>query len=145
MRFCEGHGNVTGRRVDRGQRSETVRRTNLSALVRALHAEGSLSRTELGERTGLTRSAIARLVGVEIGRAVIADGHQIGVSIAVHVAHLDLGPATVPLRGFQTDGGLDVAQTGGRGASDSPGRSNQCQAQQHGEQAGGFDTASHSG
>ena len=47
-----------------GQRSETVRRANLSAIVRELHLRGPLSRTELVERTGLTRSGI---------RAVLTD------------------------------------------------------------------------
>ena len=41
-----------------GQRSETVRRANLSAIVRELHARGPLSRSELVAATGLTRSAI---------------------------------------------------------------------------------------
>ncbi len=49
--------------VEIGQRSETVRRANLSAIVRALHLSGPLSRSELGARTGLTRSAIRDLVG----------------------------------------------------------------------------------
>lgn len=52
-----------------GQRSETVRRANLSAIVRELHASGPLSRSELVARTGLTRSAIRRL----IGEFVVAD------------------------------------------------------------------------
>jgi predicted NBD/HSP70 family sugar kinase len=52
-----------------GQRSETVRRANLSAIVRELHARGPLSRSELVARTGLTRSAIRRL----IGEFVVAD------------------------------------------------------------------------
>ena len=47
-----------------GQRSETVRRANLSAIVRELHLRGPLSRSELVERTGLTRSGI---------RAVLSD------------------------------------------------------------------------
>ena len=46
-----------------GQRNETVRRSNLSALTRALHEAGPLSRSELVARTGLTRSAIRDLVG----------------------------------------------------------------------------------
>ncbi len=46
-----------------GQRSETVRRSNLSAIVRALHLRGPLSRSELVAHTGLTRSAIRTLVG----------------------------------------------------------------------------------
>jgi predicted NBD/HSP70 family sugar kinase len=49
-----------------GQRSETVRRANLSAIVRELHLRGPQSRSELVARTGLTRSAIRALVG-ELG------------------------------------------------------------------------------
>lgn len=50
-------------RVDVGQRSETVRRANLSAIVRGLHEHGPRSRSELVATTGLTRSAIGTLVG----------------------------------------------------------------------------------
>jgi DNA-binding transcriptional ArsR family regulator len=46
-----------------GQRSETVRRSNLSAIVRELHRGGPASRSELVARTGLTRSAIRGLIG----------------------------------------------------------------------------------
>jgi predicted NBD/HSP70 family sugar kinase len=46
-----------------GQRSETVRRANLSAIVRELHASGPRSRSELVAATGLTRSAIRGLIG----------------------------------------------------------------------------------
>jgi predicted NBD/HSP70 family sugar kinase len=52
-----------------GQRSETVRRANLSAIARELHARGPLSRSELVARTGLTRSAIRGL----IAEFVVAD------------------------------------------------------------------------
>jgi predicted NBD/HSP70 family sugar kinase len=45
-----------------GQRSETVRRANLSAIVRELHARGPTSRSKLVARTGLTRSAIRALI-----------------------------------------------------------------------------------
>jgi predicted NBD/HSP70 family sugar kinase len=53
---------VTARLDPVGQRSETVRRANLSAIVRELHARGPLSRSELVARTGLTRSAIRGLI-----------------------------------------------------------------------------------
>jgi len=56
------------RHHETGQRSETVRRANLSTIVRALHAHGPLSRSELVARTGLTRSAIRSHVG-ELGAA----------------------------------------------------------------------------
>jgi predicted NBD/HSP70 family sugar kinase len=51
------------RHVLPGQRSETVRRANLSAILRELHTAGPLSRTDLVMRTGLTRSAIRALIG----------------------------------------------------------------------------------
>ncbi len=51
------------RHVDLGQRSETVRRANLAAILRGLHAAGPLSRSDLVAATGLTRSAIGALVG----------------------------------------------------------------------------------
>ncbi len=51
------------RRDELGQRSETVRRSNLSAIVRELHLRGPLSRSELVARTGLTRSGIRALIG----------------------------------------------------------------------------------
>lgn len=51
------------RRDEIGHRSETVRRANLSAIIRELHGNGRLSRYELVARTGLTRSAIRALIG----------------------------------------------------------------------------------
>jgi predicted ArsR family transcriptional regulator len=54
---------VTVRRDDVGQRSESVRRANLSAIVRELHTDGPRSRSELVARTGLTRTAIRGLIG----------------------------------------------------------------------------------
>ncbi|HEX2754780.1 MAG TPA: ROK family protein [Candidatus Limnocylindrales bacterium] len=54
---------MTVRRVPIGQRSETVRRANLSAIVGELHSRGPQSRSELVARTGLTRSAIRGLIG----------------------------------------------------------------------------------
>jgi predicted NBD/HSP70 family sugar kinase len=54
---------VSRAKVDLGLRSETIRRANLSAIVRALHEDGHQSRSDLVARTGLTRSAIRALVG----------------------------------------------------------------------------------
>jgi predicted NBD/HSP70 family sugar kinase len=53
---------VTTRPDDLGHRSETVRRANLSAIVRAVHLHGALSRSDLVARTGLTRSTIRDLI-----------------------------------------------------------------------------------
>ncbi|HEY7042450.1 MAG TPA: ROK family protein, partial [Nocardioidaceae bacterium] len=46
---------------------------NLSALVQVLHAEGPMSRSELVERTGLTRSAIRRLVGELVAAGLVIE------------------------------------------------------------------------
>jgi predicted NBD/HSP70 family sugar kinase len=54
-----------------GHRSETVRRANLSAIVRALHLRGPLSRSELGVGTGLTRSTIRGLVGELVAASLV--------------------------------------------------------------------------
>jgi predicted NBD/HSP70 family sugar kinase len=53
---------VTVGRDEIGQRSETVRRANLSAILRELHLRGPMSRSDLVARTGLTRSAIRGLI-----------------------------------------------------------------------------------
>ena len=56
-----------------GQRSETVRRANLSAIVRELHVRGPQSRSELVLRTGLTRSAIRGLIGELVGAGLVVE------------------------------------------------------------------------
>ncbi|OGO57059.1 MAG: hypothetical protein A2V85_04380 [Chloroflexi bacterium RBG_16_72_14] len=59
--------------TDVGQRSETVRRANLSAIVRGLHEHGPMSRSELVAATGLTRSAIRGLVGELAGAGLVTE------------------------------------------------------------------------
>jgi predicted NBD/HSP70 family sugar kinase len=56
-----------------GQRSETVRRANLSAIVRELHLRGPLSRSELVALTGLTRSAIRGLIGELVAGGMVRE------------------------------------------------------------------------
>jgi predicted NBD/HSP70 family sugar kinase len=56
-----------------GQRSETVRLANLSAIVRELHLRGPQSRSELVARTGLTRSAIRALIGELVAGDVVVE------------------------------------------------------------------------
>ncbi len=60
-------------RDDVGLRSETVRRANLSAIVRELNADGPLSRSDLVARTGLTRSAIRGLIGELAGGGLVVE------------------------------------------------------------------------
>lgn len=56
-----------------GQRSETVRRANLSAILRELHLGGARSRSELVARTGLTRSAIRGLIGEFVAADLVSE------------------------------------------------------------------------
>jgi predicted NBD/HSP70 family sugar kinase len=56
-----------------GQRSETVRRANLSAIVNELHLHGPLSRSDLVARTGLTRGAIRGLIGELAAAGLVAE------------------------------------------------------------------------
>jgi predicted NBD/HSP70 family sugar kinase len=56
-----------------GLRSETIRRANLSAIVRELHEHGPLSRSDLVARTGLTRSAIRGLIGEFVGAGLVTE------------------------------------------------------------------------
>ena len=62
---------MTTARESIGQRSETVRRANLSAIVRELHVHGPLSRSDLVTRTGLTRSGIRGLIGELVGAGLV--------------------------------------------------------------------------
>ncbi|MEM7342001.1 MAG: ROK family transcriptional regulator [Actinomycetota bacterium] len=45
-----------------GLRSELIRTQNLATVLRFLHLDGQMSRSEIGRRTGLTRSSIGTLV-----------------------------------------------------------------------------------
>jgi predicted NBD/HSP70 family sugar kinase len=65
---------VTSVRNEPGLRSETIRRANLSSIVRALHAGGPMSRSGLVARTGLTRSAIRGLIGELVAGGLVAEG-----------------------------------------------------------------------
>lgn len=67
------------RRDELGQRSETVRRANLSAIVRELHGRGPLSRSELVARTGLTRSAIRGLIGELVVAGLASEGRAVSL------------------------------------------------------------------
>ncbi|MFL5674345.1 MAG: ROK family protein, partial [Chloroflexota bacterium] len=66
-------------RDDLGQRSETVRRGNLGAIVRELHGRGPLSRSDLVAQTGLTRSAIRGLIGELVAAGLVTEGPAISL------------------------------------------------------------------
>jgi predicted NBD/HSP70 family sugar kinase len=71
---------VTSVRTESGQRSETIRRANLGAILRELHAGGPTSRSGLVTRTGLTRSAIRGLIGELVAGGLVAErrAHRLG-------------------------------------------------------------------
>jgi predicted NBD/HSP70 family sugar kinase len=71
---------VTSVRTEPGQRSETIRRANLGAILRELHAGGPTSRSGLVARTGLTRSAVRGLIGELVARGLVAErrAHRLG-------------------------------------------------------------------
>ena len=60
-------------RDELGHRSETVRRANLSTILRELHESGPMSRSDLVTRTGLTRSAIRGLIGELVAGDLVAE------------------------------------------------------------------------
>ncbi len=64
---------MTISRDELGQRSETVRRANLSAILGALHVRGPLSRSDLVAETGLTRSAIRGLIGELVSAGFVTE------------------------------------------------------------------------
>jgi len=63
--------------VPSGQRSETIHRANLSAILRALHEGGPRSRSELVAATGLTRSAIRALVRELAEAGLVSEDHAV--------------------------------------------------------------------
>ena len=72
---------MIGSREVVGQRSETVRRANLSAIARELHVHGALSRSELVLRTGLTRSAIRGLIGEFVATDLASEERSVSQGI----------------------------------------------------------------
>jgi predicted NBD/HSP70 family sugar kinase len=72
----EEHKPVVVSREATGQRSETVRRANLSTIVRELHLRGPLSRSDLVCSTGLTRGAIRGLIGELAAAGLVAEARS---------------------------------------------------------------------
>jgi predicted NBD/HSP70 family sugar kinase len=64
-----------------GQRSETVRRANLSTILQELHLHGPMSRSELVGRTGLTRSAIRGLVNELAAGGLVTEERSASVGV----------------------------------------------------------------
>jgi predicted NBD/HSP70 family sugar kinase len=79
--FDERNTNPVIRRDDIGLRSETVRRANLSAIVRELHVHGPQSRSELVARTGLTRSAIRGLIGELVAADLVDEERAVPLGV----------------------------------------------------------------
>lgn len=85
-----------------GGTTETVRKENLSAIMRILYAEGATSRAALSRRTGRNRSTTASLVGdlVDLGLVIERDPDPLGqvgrpspvVAISPDVAAIAINP-----------------------------------------------------
>lgn len=103
-------------REEVGQRSETVRRANLSAIVRELHLRGPLSRSELVAWTGLTRSAIRSLVGDLVTGDFVVEDAAVRLGTPGRPSPLAHAQASVaPTRGgCRRAGSPAVRATGGR-------------------------------
>jgi hypothetical protein len=101
-----------------GQRSETIRRANLSAIVRELHLHGAQSRSELGLRTGLTRSAIRGLIGELVAGGVaeeVRSGSAGTPRPAVAARHTaDARPWPLPSRSTSTPSRPRSSDSAGR-------------------------------
>lgn len=60
-----------------GLGSDALRRSNLSAVLRLLHSEGTATRSELTTRTGLNRSTVAALVRELSDLGLVAEGEAL--------------------------------------------------------------------
>ncbi len=61
----------------KGDNLTGVRRGNRSAVLRALHENGPLSRKRLAEKLGLTPAAITKIVGEMIGEGLLLEGDML--------------------------------------------------------------------
>jgi predicted NBD/HSP70 family sugar kinase len=78
-------------RQQRPAAPEDLRRNNLADLVRHLHAEGPLSRSELTARTGLNRSTVGDLVGALAAADLVSEtapASRAGAGRPSHVVRL---------------------------------------------------------
>jgi len=95
IHFTEREQRLKLRRDEPGLRSESIRRANLGAIARELHISGSLSRSTLGARTGLTRSTIRALIGEfsaaelvsEVGPAALGTPGRPSVVVTPNAEH----------------------------------------------------------
>ncbi|WP_213815693.1 ROK family transcriptional regulator [Glaciihabitans sp. dw_435] len=62
-----------GRNEGKGNSNDSVRRHNLSVLLRLVHGNDGISRSQLTRQTGLNRSTIAALVGELVERELVVE------------------------------------------------------------------------
>ena len=110
-----------------GQRSETVRRANLSAIVRELHERGPQSRSELVARTGLTRSAIRGLIGELAAAGLVteeraAPSRHAGPPVPARPARTRTAPSSWPSRSLVDSLAAALVGLGGETSRARPGR-----------------------
>ena len=61
----------------KGDNLMSVKRTNRSAALRALHEKGAMSRKRLAESMNLTPAAITKIVGEMISDGLISEGEML--------------------------------------------------------------------
>jgi predicted NBD/HSP70 family sugar kinase len=90
-----------------GQATPDVRRHNLRALLRHLHLEGPCTRTGLGEALGLTRSAVADLVGELTRRGLVTESAAVRAAAVRGRPSLTVAPDGHRSRVLAADVGVD--------------------------------------
>src|SRR5918912_1624530 len=125
-----------------GAAQEEVRRHNLSAVMTMVHGEGTMTRAELTERMGLSRSTIKALVAELVALGALTETGPAGAragagrpslvvsphQASAHVLAADVGVDRVVVGAYRLGGGFTVcrggalraAPTGGGGARPPP-------------------------
>ena len=109
-----------------GAAQEEVRRHNLSAVMRIVHAAGAITRSELTERMGLSRSTIKALVAELVALGALTEAGPAGTragagrpSLVVspprasaHVLAADVGVDRVVVGAYRLGGGFTTCEEG---------------------------------
>jgi predicted NBD/HSP70 family sugar kinase len=115
---------TTGRRArgrsGSGAAQDEVRRHNLSAVLTIVHGAGSITRSELTERLGLSRSTIKALVAELVALGVLTETRPAGARVgagrpslvvlphdaAAHVLAADVGVDRIVVGAYRLGGGF---------------------------------------
>ena len=119
---------TTGRRAPgrsgSGAAQDEVRRHNLSAVLTIVHRAGSITRSELTERLGLSRSTIKALVAELVALGVVTETRPAGAragagrpslvvlphEAAAHVLAADVGVDRILVGAYRLGGGFTASR-----------------------------------